>query len=90
MFTGIVEELGRFVSAVRSGSTTRLEFGASLVIEDVGIGDSIAVNGCCLTVIEHNATSFAVEAVDETLSRTNLGQLAGGEAGQPRALARAR
>ena len=79
MFTGIVEELGRFVSAVRSGLTTRLEFGASLVTEDVGIGDSIAVNGCCLTVIEHSAKSFAVDAIDETLSRTNLGQLASGD-----------
>ena len=80
MFTGIVEELGSFVSAVRSGSTTRLEFSANLVTEDVEIGDSIAVNGCCLTVIEHNATFFAVDAVDETLSRTNLGQLTEGEA----------
>ncbi len=80
MFTGIVDEVGRFVSAARSGSTTRLEFGASLVTEDIGIGDSIAVNGCCLTVIEHSATSFAVDAVDETLSRTNLGQLTEGEA----------
>ena len=80
MFAGIVEELGRFVSASRSGSTTRLEFAASLVTEDVKIGDSIAVNGCCLTVIEHSATSFAVDAIDETLSRTNLGELVAGEA----------
>ena len=80
MFTGIVEEVGRFVSASRSGLTTRLEFGASLVTEGVGIGDSIAVNGCCLTLIEHSATSFTVDAVDETLSRTNLGQLVEGEA----------
>jgi riboflavin synthase len=80
MFTGIVEELGHLVSASRSGSTTRLAFAASLVTEDVEIGDSIAVNGCCLTVIEHSATSFAVDAIEETLSRTNLGHLAEGEA----------
>ncbi|HVC25026.1 MAG TPA: riboflavin synthase [Acidimicrobiales bacterium] len=79
MFTGIVEELGSFVSASPSAPATRLEFAATKVIEDVAVGDSIAVNGCCLTVVEHGPTSFAVEAVEETLSRTNLGSLRTGE-----------
>lgn len=75
MFTGIVEELGTFVAATRTGATTRLEFAANLVTSDLSVGDSVAVNGCCLTVTEHGATGFLVDAVDETLSRTNLGGL---------------
>jgi riboflavin synthase len=80
MFTGIVEELGHFVSASRTGATTRLVLAASLVTTDMATGGSVAVNGCCLTVVEHGATSFGVDAVDETLSRTNLGRLQDGEA----------
>ncbi len=79
MFTGIVEEVGNFVSAKRMGATMHLEFVASLVTQDAAIGGSIAVNGCCLTVIGHSTTSFAVDAVHETLSRTNLGRLKDGE-----------
>ena len=80
MFSGIVEELGYFVSASRTGATTRLEFAAGLVTADMAVGGSIAVNGCCLTVVRCSPTSFGVDAVDETLSRTNLGQLEDGEA----------
>lgn len=79
MFTGIVEELGSLIRSTREGETTRLEFAADLVMDDVTVGDSIAVNGCCLTVIQHNKSSFAVDAVDETFARTNLGHVAIGE-----------
>ncbi len=79
MFTGIVEELGRFVRASPSRAATRLEFAATTVVGGVAVGDSIAVNGCCLTVVEHGPRSFAVEAVEETLSRTNLGSLREGD-----------
>ena len=75
MFTGIVEELGRVVAAERTGATTRFTFGADLVMGGTAIGDSIAVNGCCLTVVSRGEDSFSIDAVDETLARTNLGAL---------------
>ena len=74
MFTGIVEEIG-VVKAMDAG---RLTIGASAVVSDVSVGDSIAVNGACLTVTEHDASSFAVDVVPETLRRTNLGALTAG------------
>ncbi|MDA8292653.1 MAG: riboflavin synthase [Actinomycetota bacterium] len=75
MFTGIVEELGRLQSSTRTGATTRLRFAADVVTAQMSVGDSVAVNGCCLTVVAHDRCSFAVDAIDETLARTNLGQL---------------
>ena len=74
MFTGIVEEIG----AVKAMDAGRLIIGASAVVSDVSVGDSIAVNGACLTVTEHDASSFAVDVVPETLRRTNLGALTAG------------
>jgi len=75
MFTGIVEELGR----LRSRDGGRFVFDASLVASDAGLGDSIAVNGCCLTVVERGPGWWAADAVEETLARTNLGALQPGE-----------
>jgi riboflavin synthase len=77
MFTGIVEELG----TVRSRDGGRFTFSASKVVEDAAIGDSIAHNGCCLTVVElaPDRTWYAVDAVDETLARTNLADLQPGD-----------
>jgi riboflavin synthase len=75
VFTGIVEEIGE----VRGRDGGRFELSAELVTEDVKVGDSIAVNGCCLTVVGHGEGWFAVDAVDETLSRTNLGALGAGD-----------
>ena len=75
MFTGIVEELGR----VRRRDGHRFEFDATVVVEDTRIGDSIAVNGCCLTVVDTGAGWWAADAVDETLARTNLGDLGPGD-----------
>ncbi len=76
MFTGIVEEMGR-VRELRDG---RLEIMASTVLADVGLGDSIAVNGCCLTVIEFGADWWAADLSQETLERTGFGRLAPGDA----------
>jgi riboflavin synthase len=73
MFTGIVEELGRLRGATVQGDATRLEFEASTVLEGTGLGDSIAVDGCCLTVVDLGDGWWAAEAVAETLSRTTLG-----------------
>ena len=76
MFTGIVEERGRVLSVTPNAGGARLVIGAQTVLTDAEIGASIAVNGCCLTVTEFDTTSFAADAVIETLARTNLGDLA--------------
>jgi riboflavin synthase len=76
VFTGIVEELG----TVREFADGRLEVGAAAVLEDAKIGDSIAVNGCCLTVVDLGPDWFGVNPIDETLRRTNLGDLKPGDA----------
>lgn len=76
MFTGIVEELGRLER--RDGR--RFVFAAGVVTEDARVGDSIAVNGCCLTVVELGPGWWAADAVAETLGRTNLGLLEPGDA----------
>ena len=84
MFTGIVEEVGR----VASMSDYRLVIQAETVLSDVGLGDSISVNGACLTVVEFDAGSFAVDLAPETLRRTSLGQVGpGGAVNLERALA---
>lgn len=74
MFTGIVEELGRVVSL--DGS--RLRISAERVLEDAELGSSIAVNGCCLTVVAHDAGWWEAEVTDETFARTNLADLTPG------------
>lgn len=75
MFTGIVEELGRVRVAEPDG---RLAIEASIVSSTLQIGSSIAVNGCCLTAVEVAPDGFMAQAVAETLSRTNLGDLESG------------
>ena len=71
MFTGIVEEVG----TVREVSPHRLVIGAEHVLSDLGVSDSISVNGACLTVVERTAETFALDLSEETLHRTNLGSL---------------
>ena len=79
MFTGIVEELGtvRTVRPVEGGA--RLDVACETVLADASIGDSIAVNGCCLTVVELGDGWWAADAQIETLDRTTLGALAPGD-----------
>ncbi len=79
MFTGIVEELGAVRSVDAVGDGRRLVVDASTVLDDVTLGASIAVNGCCLTVVEWGDGWFAVDAVPETLDRTTVGDLAAGD-----------
>ncbi|HZN12119.1 MAG TPA: riboflavin synthase, partial [Blastocatellia bacterium] len=78
MFTGIVEELGalRRITAGRDGA--RLEVAARVVLAGARVGDSMAVNGVCLTVVELGADSFAADVSAETLSRTSLRQARAG------------
>ena len=82
MFTGIVEELGRFEG--RDGQRHR--FAAEQVLADASIGDSIAVNGCCVTLVARGQGWWEADLVDETLHRTVLGDL---EPGDPVNLERA-
>ncbi len=79
MFTGIVEELGRVRRIVGREGGARIEIDASVVLSDSGIGASIAVNGCCLTVVELGDGWWAADAVTETLDRTALGSLRAGD-----------
>ena len=76
MFTGIITGLGRIVDAQSAATGKRLTVQAPAgYLDDVQHGDSIAINGCCLTVVELNGADMAFEAGAETLSRTNLGRL---------------
>jgi len=76
MFTGLIEEIGVIRQNVSvDNSNLRLVIGSSRILGDTKIGDSIAVNGCCLTVIEIDNDAFSVEVVRETISRTNLSAL---------------
>ena len=75
MFTGIVEELGHL--AAREGG--RFTFAAGTVLDDAAPGGSIAVDGCCLTLVEHGPGWWAADVVDETLSRTTLGERVPGD-----------
>lgn len=75
MFTGIVEELG----SVKARNGAKLTISATTVLEDSGIGASIAVNGCCLTVVEKGPNWWIADVSDETYSRTSLGNLAAGD-----------
>ena len=75
MFTGIVEELG----TVREASPDRLVIAAAIVLADTKDGDSLAVNGACLTVVELTDETFAVDLSAETLARTSLGSLKPGD-----------
>jgi riboflavin synthase len=75
MFTGIVEELGK----VESTGTNNIVVSASKAVDDTKLGDSIAVNGVCLTVIDIDGSKLAFETMPETLRRTNLGLLRKGD-----------
>lgn len=75
MFTGIVEEKGRVARMVAVDEGIRIDVEGSRVAADLAVGDSIAVNGVCLTVVARSATGFSADVVKETLDRTNLGAL---------------
>ena len=78
MFTGIVEELGAIISIDKTLVGTRMTILASTVMNDLKIGDSIGVNGTCLTVVNKSEHNFSVDVSPETLSVTTLGQLTAG------------
>lgn len=78
MFTGIIEELGSVRSVERQASGARMIISASLVTSDLKEGDSVAVNGVCLTALDIASDSFAADASRETLERSTLGRIATG------------
>ncbi len=75
MFTGIIEEVGK----VSSASTTKLVIAAAQVVDGMKPGDSMAINGACLTVTDFDRASFTVDVMPETQKRTNLGLLKTGD-----------
>ena len=79
MFTGIVEELGRVVRLETVEDSARLTVEAPTVTQDVSLGDSVSVNGCCLTVAAVHRNTFTADLMAETLTRTTLGSQAPGD-----------
>ncbi|MEQ6902734.1 riboflavin synthase [Nocardioides sp. YIM 152588] len=79
MFTGIVEELGTVRSVEDQGDAVRVTIAADLTLSDAGLGDSIAVNGVCLTVAERTEETWTADVMAETLAKTSTGTLAPGD-----------
>jgi riboflavin synthase len=79
MFTGIIEELGTVTGIEDQGDAIRVTIGAETVLGDAALGDSISVNGCCLTVAEVRADTFTADVMRETLDSTGIGALVTGD-----------
>jgi len=82
MFSGIVEELGTVAAVEDQGDAVRITIAATTVLEDVALGDSVSVNGCCLTVSTVSTTrpaSFTADVMRETLDKTGVGDLTTGD-----------
>lgn len=75
MFTGLIEEVGRVVSLDRSDSGVQLELTAPRLARTIAVGESVAVNGCCLTATARSEDRLTFDLLTETLDRTNLKQL---------------
>lgn len=80
MFTGIIEEKGEVVAVEPAGDSARLSVRGPIVTSDARHGDSIAVNGVCLTVVEVHGDVFTVDVIKESLDRSSLGALTEGSA----------
>ena len=81
MFTGLIQGVGRLRTREARGGDLRFTIDVgTLPFKDVALGESIAVNGCCLTVVDFDASSFAIDASNETLALTTLGALREGAA----------
>jgi len=80
MFTGIVEETGRVASFTQAADAWKLQIAAQLVARDVAVGDSVAVNGCCLTLVRFEGGNLWFDVLEETRRLTSFAQLAPGSA----------
>ncbi|MCI6858223.1 MAG: riboflavin synthase [Eubacterium sp.] len=78
MFTGIIEEVGEIRTIKKGANSAVITINAKTVLEDIHLGDSIALNGVCLTVVDIGRNSYSVDVMHETLRRTNLGELKSG------------
>lgn len=78
MFTGLVEEIGRMKSVSKQGEAMVLGIGASKIMDDIALGDSIAVNGVCLTVVGIGSSMFSVDVMPQTYKHSNLKNLSAG------------
>ena len=78
MFTGIVEEKGKVKSIKKGAKSAMLSIEGNKIFEDVHLGDSIAVNGVCLTVTSYSKNVFTADVMNETLKRSSLGSLKNG------------
>ncbi len=79
MFTGLVEEKGKLLNKTATGEGYQLTLHAKKIMDDLDIGSSVSVNGVCLTVVKKTADSFSVDTIEETLKKTNLGNLNEGD-----------
>ena len=79
MFTGLIEEMGKIQSVIKSAKSAQITLRASKVLEDVKLGDSISTNGVCLTVTEYGTGFFTVDVMAETMRKSNLKNLTPGE-----------
>lgn len=87
MFTGLVEETGKVISAVPRGGVIEFTIRAKKIMDDLKVDDSININGVCQTVVKHTRDTFTVQSVQETLRKTTLGKLrAGNEVNLERAM----
>lgn len=78
MFTGLIEEVGSVREVIETGSTRRIVLTCNLLVKELKPGDSISVNGVCLTALDITADSFAADLAAETVARTSLSRLSGG------------
>jgi riboflavin synthase len=79
MFTGLVEEIGKIQSVIKSTKSAKIIIKASKVLQGIKLGDSISTNGVCLTVTEFTSTGFTVDVMAETMRRSNLKDLTSGD-----------
>ncbi len=79
MFTGLIEEIGEIQNIIKSARSAKIKIKAGKILEDIKIGDSISINGVCLTVTEFAPDSFTVDVMAETIRRSNLSSLTAGD-----------
>jgi riboflavin synthase len=79
MFTGLIEEIGKVQSVMKSAKSAKITIQAAKVLENAKLGDSISTNGVCLTITEFTANTFSVDVMAETMRRSNLHLLTPGD-----------
>lgn len=78
MFTGIIEETGRVINVIKSGNSAKLKISCAKILENISLGDSVAVNGVCLTAVNFGADFFEADVSYETLAKSSLKNISNG------------